>query len=133
MDECIFCKIGAGIAPSTKLYEDSDHLGFLDLYPAAPGHCLLIPKKHYDYIWDIDNIDKFFFVAQKIAKHFQKVTNQPIVYSLIHGEGVKHAHLHIIPRTDPKTGVKISEAFKGVKMDDLTAHEVQEKFRIPVL
>lgn len=133
MDECIFCKIAAGVVPCTKIYEDSDYLVFLDLYPAALGHSLLIPKKHFDYVWDISDIDKFFLIAQKIAKHFQKVTSQPIVYSLIHGEGVKHAHLHIIPRTDPQTGARISEAFKGDIIDNETANKVQAKFRIPVL
>ena len=54
MDEnCVFCDIVAGRLPSYKVYEDHDILAFLDINPLAPGHTLVIPKKHYVDIFDI--------------------------------------------------------------------------------
>ena len=44
--DCIFCKIIAGQIPARKLFEDEDTLCFMDVTPAAPGHCLVVPKLH---------------------------------------------------------------------------------------
>ena len=52
---CIFCKIINGEIPSYKLYEDEQVLVFLDINPNALGHTLIIPKKHYLDIYDINN------------------------------------------------------------------------------
>ena len=47
MEDCLFCKIGAGEIPSNKLYEDDTLLAFYDIDPKAPLHFLVIPKAHY--------------------------------------------------------------------------------------
>ena len=54
MEKCIFCKILKGEAVSTKLYEDSKTYAFLDASPASEGHSLVIPKKHYETMDEMD-------------------------------------------------------------------------------
>lgn len=53
MIDCPFCKIVGGEIPSAKVYEDDEHLAFLDIRPQSPGHTLIIPKKHQRWVWDV--------------------------------------------------------------------------------
>ena len=52
MDNCLFCKIVAGTIPSDKVYEDDELMVFKDIFPAAPVHLLLIPKRHLGTLSD---------------------------------------------------------------------------------
>jgi len=52
MANCLFCQIIKGEVPCYKVYEDKDFLGFLDIYPVSNGHCLLIPKTHYRWVYE---------------------------------------------------------------------------------
>lgn len=97
MSDCIFCQIVFGKAPSYKIYEDKDYLAFLNLYPFSWGHTLVIPKKHYRWVWDVEDIGGYFKACQKIANHFQKTTGKEMIISHVFGEGVEHAHVHLIP------------------------------------
>ena len=60
MDNCIFCKIINSEIPCTKIYEDENYLAFLDVEPKSEGHTLLIPKKHYRWIYDVENFSEYF-------------------------------------------------------------------------
>ncbi|MFH1511410.1 MAG: HIT domain-containing protein, partial [Candidatus Woesearchaeota archaeon] len=53
MSDCIFCKIVEGKIPSSKVFENSNFLAFLDFSPVSKGHTLLIPKKHYETLMDL--------------------------------------------------------------------------------
>ncbi len=97
MDDCIFCKIVAGTLPSYKIWEDQHFLAFLDINPRAPGHTLVIPKKHYRFVWDVPNIGEYFETARKIAKAEQKAFNTEMIYARVSGEDVPHAHIWIFP------------------------------------
>lgn len=135
MDNCIFCKIVKGEIPSHKIYEDENYLAFLDLFPAEQGHTIVVPKKHYDLVWDVDNAGAYFEVCKKIAKRFQEASDNKYVYSFIHGEGVPHAHIHIIPSALRDFGKKFSQALKSVnpslgKLEDNEAEEILKKYRI---
>ncbi len=98
MSECIFCKIIAGEIPSYKVYEDDDFFAFLDISPLNLGHTLIIPKKHYRWVWDVPNIGEYYQVVGKIAKAIKKAFNTDWVVSLVVGEAVPHAHVWLIPR-----------------------------------
>ncbi|MGQ9457597.1 MAG: HIT family protein, partial [Anaerolineae bacterium] len=50
--DCIFCAIAAGRAPAEILFEDAETVAFLDINPAAPGHTLIIPRRHYRNLFD---------------------------------------------------------------------------------
>ena len=75
MEDCIFCKIIKGEIPSTKVYEDENVLAFKDINPVTPIHVLVIPKKHYQNILDVNEESKniygeIFMAMNKIAKYF---------------------------------------------------------------
>lgn len=101
MENCIFCKIVKGEIPSYKVYEDDLFLAFLDINPANLGHTLLIPKKHYRWVYDVPEFDKYWKIAQKIAFGIKNSPLKPdFVTFLTMGNEVPHAHIHIIPRND---------------------------------
>lgn len=95
--DCIFCKIVCNEIPAHKVYEDESFLAFLDINPLSPGHALVIPKKHYRWVWDLPNAGKYFEVVQKIAVAQKKAFDTDFVLSKIVGEEVPHAHIWIYP------------------------------------
>ena len=104
-DDCIFCKIASGEIPSTTVYENDDFRVIFDIAPASKGHTLIIPKQHYDDIFDMDAEvgGKLFSLATVIARSLKKELNcegMNIVQNngLIAGQTVFHFHLHLIPR-----------------------------------
>jgi histidine triad (HIT) family protein len=99
-DDCIFCKIIAGKIPCAKVFEDSETLAFLDIGPINKGHVLVIPKKHYRWVWDIEEkeAEKLMPKLQRIGKAVQKATKADFVVLSVAGNEVPHAHIHLIPR-----------------------------------
>ena len=104
-DDCIFCKIIAGEIPSNTIYEDDDFKVIMDIAPATKGHALVLPKNHFDNIYDIDPevLGKAVKVAQKVIKHATEVLGCE-GYNLLQNNGevagqtVFHFHMHLIPR-----------------------------------
>lgn len=97
MEDCIFCKIVKGAIPAHKVYEDRDFLAFLDINPRSPGHTLVIPKKHYRFVWDVPNAGAYFEAVKKIALAQKRAFNAELVLSKIVGEDVHHAHIWVYP------------------------------------
>jgi len=97
MDDCIFCKIILGQLPSYKVYEDDNYLAFLDISQFTKGHTLVIPKKHYRFVWDVEDISGYYEVVQKIANHYKNNLGFKYVDSLIFGRSVLHAHVQLLP------------------------------------
>ena len=103
MNDCIFCKIVNGDIPSTKVYEDESVIAFKDLNPQAPVHILVIPKKHYNNVLDVEEndniISKIYLAINKIAKQ-EKFEERG--FRVINNCGrdaaqtVMHMHFHII-------------------------------------
>jgi histidine triad (HIT) family protein len=98
MEDCIFCKIVKGEIPSYNIYKDENFLAFLDINPRNQGHSIVIPKKHYRWVWDIENVGQYFEVVRKVAKSLQKALGTEWVISVIIGDEVAHAHIQLIPR-----------------------------------
>ena len=114
MEDCIFCKIITGELPCYKVYEDDEFIAFLDIRPLNPGHTLVIPKKHYRWVWDVPNIGKYYEAVQKIANAIKKAFHTDLVVSLVVGEAVPHAHVWLVPRL-PSDGHGAVLDFKNVK------------------
>jgi pantetheine-phosphate adenylyltransferase len=95
---CIFCKIVEGKIDCLKIFENKKFLAFLDKFPRNPGHTLLIPKKHFKWIWEIPYLDDYFKTAKRIVKALQNSFNTDWVIAPILGDEIHHAHLHLIPR-----------------------------------
>ena len=95
----IFSKIVSGDIPAYKVAEDEHHLAFLDIFPLAKGHVLVIPKKETDYIFDItsDEYLELWKFAQKVAKGMDKVIACERIGVAVIGLEVPHAHIHLVP------------------------------------
>lgn len=112
---CLFCKITTGEIECAKVYEDSDVLAFFDVFPLTKGHCLVIPKQHFENIFDIseDVLQKVSVVAKKISGKI-KTNLQADGIRLSQSNGkiahqeIMHFHLHIIPRYE-NDGVSMNE------------------------
>ena len=97
--QSIFSKIVSGDILAFKVAEDDNHLAFLDIFPLAKGHVLVIPKKEIDYIFDIvsDEYLELFKFAQKVAKAMDKVIDCKRIGVAVIGLEVPHAHIHLVP------------------------------------
>jgi histidine triad (HIT) family protein len=107
MENCVFCKIAAGHLPASRVYEDNMVLAFMDIQPANPGHVLVVPRRHFDTLADMDETTgmHLFQIAMRIEQAIRNAigiqcegsnllqSNGPAA-----GQEVPHMHLHIIPR-----------------------------------
>lgn len=116
MQGCIFCKIIKGEIPSAKIYEDGEYLAFLDIKPLSPGHMVVIPKKHYRWVWDVPNVGAYFETTRKIAIAIQKSFGTDTVISKIIGEEVPHAHICLYPEPKEAKGEKTNFAGNAEKI-----------------
>jgi histidine triad (HIT) family protein len=99
MSDCIFCKIVKGEIPCYKVYEDANFLAFLNINPVVPGQTLLIPKKHYRWVYDVPVFAEYWHTAKKIALAIKDSDLKPDFVSFMTvGKDVSHAHIHIVPR-----------------------------------
>lgn len=127
--ECMFCKVVAGELPSYKVYEDDNFLAFLDIRPLNPGHTLVVPKKHYRWVWDYPDLAEYYRVVGKVANSIRKALETEYVVSLVLGEEVHHAHVWLVPRfSDDGHGGSID--LKNTKnLDEEEMREAAEKIR----
>ena len=116
MKDCLFCDIINGSVSSYTLYEDDMVKVFLDAYPDSPGHTLIIPKKHFTELEDIeiDYLTHIMEIAKKVKKAMIENLNPDSVI-LIQNNGeaqfVKHYHLHLIPKYKRKIELNREEIF----------------------
>ena len=103
--ECIFCKIIAGEIPCHQLYQDEVLLSFLDIGPVSLGHCLIIPKGHYETLDEVpaDVAGRCAVLATKLGPAAAEAASAPGWNLLqnngtVAGQAVGHVHFHIIPR-----------------------------------
>jgi histidine triad (HIT) family protein len=105
VQDCIFCRIAAGAINSAKVYEDEHTLAFLDIFPAAKYHTLVIPKAHFVNVLDIP--DEVFLQVMATAKKVVDIYSDKLGLKnlqLLHSAGregqqdVFHLHVHIVPR-----------------------------------
>ncbi|MFH0819684.1 MAG: HIT domain-containing protein [bacterium] len=127
--DCIFCKIIAGEIPSHKVYEDDNYFAFLDIRPLNPGHTLVVPKKHYRWVWDAEDIGGYYQVVQKIAKTLRKVFATEYIVSLVFGEEVPHAHVWLVPRLpdDGHGGAIKLDSIKEISKEEMAEIAVKIK------
>ena len=104
MPDCIFCLIVSGKIPCYKVFENEIFLGFLDISPVVEGHTLVIPKKHYRWVHEVEEFGKFWEVAQKVAKAQIKSLNTLTVVFATAGFQVPHAHIHVMPMPPKQKG-----------------------------
>jgi len=130
MNECIFCKIVKGEIPCYKVYEDEGFFGFLDIKPLNKGNCLLIPKKHFRWVDDVEDFGAYWEAAKKISTATKKAFGSITTSYLTLGFEVLHAHIRIVPRYENDghdDGIQISNV-KDISKEEMT--EIAEKIRL---
>ena len=106
-ENCIFCQIVKGSAPAIKLHEDELTMTFLDIFPAAPGHLLIITKEHFSNLMaaDPEAVARVAANSVAVAKALEATLSPDGigVYQLngaAAGQTVFHYHMHLIPRKE---------------------------------
>lgn len=97
MENCVFCKIISGEIPSNKIWEDENFLAFLDIDQNDKGHTLVIPKKHYRWVWDVEDYCGYFEKIREVKEILDKKYSPEFVEIKVWGVDVSHAHVHLIP------------------------------------
>lgn len=98
-NSCIFCQIVAGRSPARTVYEDSDHFAFFPLEHINPGHVVLIPRQHTDYLFDLSPMayQSLWSTAARIARPLREVMSAKRVGVAVEGFSVPHVHVHLVP------------------------------------
>ena len=134
--ECIFCKIASKEIPAKILVETESCVGFLDAFPLAKGHALIIPKNHYEKIQDLpaDVNNEIFSTVHKLISRVDSLTGATLV--AIHngkdsGQEIPHVHVHLIPRSkDDSAGAVHSMFSKTPELSESEIDELCTKLRI---
>ena len=118
MDNCLFCKMVKGEIPCKKIYEDDICFAILDLHPSSDGHTLIIPKKHYTDLFELDNntLTYLYDIAKRLSPTLMEKFNASALSLRINygdTQEIKHFHLHILPNY-------------GIKKPKLTQDEAYE-------
>ena len=120
MNDCIFCKIVANTLPSYTVYEDAHTKAFLDIFGATDGHTVVVLKKHGETIhaYNPEELGVLWTSVQKVTSAIEKAFHTNILsIGINHGEpqGVKHLHVHILPRFEGDGG-GIMQTLPGKKL-----------------
>lgn len=100
---CNFCEIISGDRPARIVFENKDCLAFLDNRPLFPGHCLLVPRKHFETLADLPSelIAPLFSAAQLLSRAVEtamKADGSLVAINNRVSQSVPHLHIHIVPR-----------------------------------
>jgi histidine triad (HIT) family protein len=97
---CVFCRIVAGREPASVIHADERVMAFMDIRPVRPGTCVVIPREHVDHFTDVDDdtAAHIMRLAQRIGRRMREVFRPLRVGMVVHGFGVPHAHLILVPQ-----------------------------------
>ena len=97
--DCLFCALVAGRIPARRVFEDAAHVAFFPLKHIEPGHTLLVPKRHADYVFDMADADyqALWAAAKRIAPAIRVVTGAARIGIAVEGFSVPHVHVHLVP------------------------------------
>lgn len=134
MNACIFCKIGKGEIPASKVYEDKNTLAFLDVKPHSKGHTVVIPKEHGETVFDFSDkqLQELMLAVRKIMSRIQKVLspdgfNVGWNHNTAAGQVVPHLHVHVMPRYLGDGGGSMHSIVKNP--GDVSVEEVGRLFK----
>ncbi len=132
-EDCIFCKIANGEIPCNKIWEDENYLAFLSIDPICDGHTIVIPKKHYENMFDVSEsviagLNKSckrisLMLKDKLNAEGINILNNSGVAA---GQEVMHIHFHVFPRYKED---KLKLWFLGASENFSKLDEVAEKIR----
>ena len=125
--DCVFCKIIAGDIPAKILKETEHSVSFLDAFPVAKGHALVIPKNHREKLQDLDEVENkdLFSLVHQMTSKIDSITGATLL--AIHngkeaGQEVPHLHVHLIPRSKSDSAGAVHSMFDSAL--NLTESEI---------
>lgn len=115
--DCIFCKIANKEMESNFVYEDDTVMVIMDISPICDGHLLVIPKNHYDTVFDVPSevLNHMYEVANKITHKVMDKLKEPgatIAFNYGAKQAIKHVHMHIMPNFEVKASKKVEDVYK---------------------
>jgi histidine triad (HIT) family protein len=123
---CTFCDLVRGAGEVSACYEDADAIAFMDIQPVNTGHVLVVPREHYESLFDVPRElgQHLFAVTMRVAAAVRRVTqcegmNIIVSSGAAAGQDELHYHVHIIPRRDGD-GFDVPLPFEGSEMPDRT-------------
>jgi histidine triad (HIT) family protein len=123
---CTFCDLVRGAGEVSACYEDADAIAFMDIQPVNPGHVLVVPREHYESLFDVPRElgVHLFAVTMRVAGAVRRVTNCEGMNIIVSsgaaaGQDELHYHVHIIPRRKGD-GFDVPLPFEGSEMPDRT-------------
>jgi histidine triad (HIT) family protein len=135
MESCLFCKIVSKEIASKILYEDDSAMAFLDVAPRAPGHTMVIPKRHAPTMLELSGIDlgQLFTAVQKADNLLvRKLSPDGMTIGINQGKAsgqeIDHFHVHLIPRWQGDGGGAIQSVVFHPSEESLD--EIQKKLLI---
>ena len=134
--DCIFCKIISKEVSAKILYEDDDTISFLDAFPVAKGHTLVIPKEHHAKLQDLpsNTNQKLFDTVHKMIEKVDSLQGSTLV--AIHngkesGQEVPHVHVHLIPRSNDDSAGPVHSMFKDkIELSDSEINSLYDNLKI---
>jgi histidine triad (HIT) family protein len=127
--DCIFCRIVSKEIPTKILIETESCIGFLDAFPLAKGHAIVIPKKHYEKLQDLptDTNTGVFSAVHSLISKVDSLTGATLV--AVHngkdsGQEIPHVHVHLIPRNKGDSAGAVHSMFS--QKPELSESEIDE-------
>ena len=135
---CIFCGIVAGRVPEPIVFEDAEHMAFFPLEHINPGHLLLIPRRHTDYLFDMEATDyhALWAAAARLAPGLRSVMSAVRIGIVVEGFRVPHVHVHLVPlyardELNPARAKRL-DAAEARRLRDLLRHEFGAGGELPI-
>ena len=133
--DCIFCKIISGGIPAKILKETTQSISFLDAFPLAKGHVLVIPKTHHQKIQDMGNDENtdLFSLVHEMVSTVDSVSGATLV--AVHngidaGQEVPHVHVHLVPRSKDDSAGPIHSMFdSSLNLSESEVDDIYNKLK----
>ena len=134
--DCIFCKIASNEISAKLLVETKSCIGFLDAFPLARGHALVIPKNHYEKLQDLptDINTEVFSTVHSLISRVDSLTGATLM--AVHngkdsGQEIPHVHVHLIPRSSEDSAAAVHSMFsQKLELSESEIDELCSKLRI---
>src|SRR5215475_6940048 len=133
VDGCLFCSIIAGETPAEIVLDTPEVVAFLDIRPLFPGHTLVVPRRHFDTLRDLDDAtrDVLFAEVQRVAAAVQDAMGAQgsfVAMNNVVSQSVPHLHVHAVPR-NRKDGLRGFFWPRTKYADDAEMAAVAERIR----
>jgi histidine triad (HIT) family protein len=98
-DPCVFCRIRDREAPADWVDEDDLTFSILDIHPLAPGHCLVLSRRHVPWWKDLraEESAALFAAARRVARRIEAAFAPELVCLYVRGRRVPHTHVFLVP------------------------------------